>query len=378
MKTKLSIGLAIALFIASCGGPSTDLDAKKKELAKLKSEIKELDKKVAKLESDIAILDTAAEESLVAVKVDPVKAGAFSNLVGIQGMVTSNKNVKLNAEMGGMVKNIYVKEGQKVSKGQTLVRLDGAQVASQLAQLKNALELATTAFNKQKRLWDQKIGSEMQYLQAKNQKEDLENQINTINAQASKFVVRSPINGTIDKLFINQGEIAGPGSPLVQVVDASQIKIEADISENYIGKFKVGDKVKVRYPALNETTEETISAVGQVIDAQSRTFTLTIVPKKKNKNLKPNLLAIIDVADFESDSSITVFTKLVRQEGDKRFVYVLSKNEEGQDIVVKKYIIIDKSFSTNTVVKSGLNVGDKVIVEGYQAVVENDLVKVIQ
>lgn len=378
MKLTISIILlSIMAFAISCGGAKSDLDAKRKQLTELKAAAKKLNIEVQKLEKEIEMLDTTVEEALIPVKTKKLDAGVFSNTLGVQGVVTSDRNVKMSAEMGGLVKQILVKEGQSVRKGQVLVRLDGSQVASQINELKNALALANTTYDRQKRLWDQKIGSEIQLLQAKTNRDDIQNKIATVNSQLSKFSIKAAINGVVDRILINEGEIASPGSPVIQVVNNRVVNVEAEISESNIGKFKVGDEVTVHYPALGISSTEKIASIGQVIDPDNRTFTIVISPKKNVDQLKPNLLAMIDISDFKSETSIVVPTRLIRREGEKRYVYTVKFGEKNP-LAFKSYIEIEKSFSTNTVIKSGLESGDVLIVEGYNAVIENDELKIIQ
>jgi membrane fusion protein (multidrug efflux system) len=377
MKSQISILLlTLTLFAVACS-PISELEKKRTELAKLEAQSTELDNKIKKLEDEIEILDTTVEETLIPVKAQKLNAGMFSNTLGIQGLVTSDNNVHMSAELGGTVKDILVKEGQSVRKGQLLVKLDGSSVASQIAELRNALELATTAYERQKRLWDQNIGSEMQYLQAKNNKDDLENKIATVNSQLAKYSITAPISGIVDKIYINEGEVASPGSPVVQVVNNKKINVEADIAESHVGKFKVGDAVTIHYPALGISAEEKIASIGQVIDPDNRTFTIVISPKNNLKQLKPNLLAMIDVSDYKTESSIVVPTKLIRREGEKRYIYTVN-TENKKTLAKKTYVVIEKSFSTNTVIQSGLDSGDLIIVEGYNAVIEGDELKVIK
>jgi membrane fusion protein (multidrug efflux system) len=378
MKNTLFTLSLIALF-AACGGNSKNaLDAKKAELESLNSEMTKLKEAIVAVQAEIVSLDTAARINAIAVMAQEIQKGAFKNPFQVQGLVESDKNVLVSPEVPAKVVRIYVKVGQRVSKGQLIASLDGSTASSQIAELEGALSLAKTNFDKQAKLWKQNIGSEMQYLQAKNQYENLQKSIQTARTQLGKYSLRSPINGTVDEIMANEGELVGSmtGGPVARIVNMSDITIKASVSERYLGKIKVGQIVKVAFPSINLEMEDKVSAVGNVIDADNRTFTITVTPTKNQSSLKPNLLALITAYDFEYKEAISVPTKLVRTDGDKYFVYTIKSNGS-KKTVEKRYIEIQKQFPSETIIKSGLKPGDLLITQGVNSVIVGDEVKIV-
>ena len=368
------------LAFAACGkkADSTALETKKAELDSLQSEQTTLKEKIAAVQEEIVTLDTAARVNAIAVMALEIQKGAFKNPFQLQGLVESDGNVLLSPEVPAKVVRIHVKEGQRVSRGQVIASLDGSTANSQIAELQGALSLAKTNYEKLEKLWKQNIGSEMQYLQAKNQYENLQRSIQTARTQAGKYTLRSPISGTVDEIMANEGELVGSmtGGPVARIVNLSDIQIKANVSERYLGKIKAGQNVVLKFPSIDLEMEEKVSAVGSVIDAANRTFTISVRPSKNLDRLKPNLLALITAYDFEDKDAISVPTKLVRTDGDKYFVYTIATNGN-KKTVEKRYIEIEKQFPSETIIKSGLQPGDLVITEGVNSVIVGDEVKIV-
>ncbi|PCJ63501.1 MAG: efflux transporter periplasmic adaptor subunit [Bacteroidetes bacterium] len=367
------------LLAASCGSTSKDeLTKKRDELVEKEKELVTVKKEVLELKKEIEKLDTTARTNAIAVMATEISTGAFKNPFQIQGLVESDKNVLVSPEVPAKLMKIYVREGQRVSKGQVIASLDGSTASSQIAELEGALSLARTNFEKQQRLWKQKIGSEMQFLQAKNQYENLQNSITTARTQLGKYSLRAPISGTVDEIMANEGELVGSltGGPVMRIVNMSDIKIKANVSEKYLGQLKKGQTVKVKFPSIGLEMEEKVSAIGNVIDANNRTFVIYIKPSKNLSQLKPNLLALITAYDFEDKNAISIPTKLVRTDGEKNFVYTIKTNGS-KKVVEKRFIVIEKQFPSQTVIKSGLEPGDLLITEGVNSVIVGDEVKIV-
>lgn len=377
MRNITVVALSAVFLLASCGEKGSDLNLKKSELDKLKKESAVLLQKIAELEMEIAKLDTAAEGKGFAVRVDTLKAETYKNPVEFQGVVESDKNVAVSSETGGTIVSLSVKEGDMVIKGQVLATLDGSLVSTGIDEIKKQLELAEITYDKQKRLWEQNIGSEIQYLQAKNRKEALEKQLASAQTRLGKYVLRAPISGTVDRIMFNTGEMAGPGMPVVTVVDGTDIKIRSEVSEGYIGKFKKGDEVLVKFPSIRLQSNEKINAIGQVINPDNRTYSMYVVPSAVAAKLKPNLLAIITAYDFVQENAITVPTILIQKEKDKTFVFVAVSNGNGSLTAEKRYIEIEHYFSGRSIVKSGLKDGDLLITAGYNSVDTGDKLKIV-
>ena len=378
MKNILIILSIIALFAACSDTNKGALETKRVELDSLQTEMALLKAVIAKVQGEITVLDTNARPNAIAVITKIVNKGQFKNPFDVQALVESDNNVMVSPEVPGRLVKLYVKEGQRVSKGQVVASMDGSTANSQIAELEGALSLAKTNYERLGKLWKQNIGSEMQYLQAKNQYENLQNSIKTAKYQAGKYTLRAPITGTVDAIMANEGELVGSmtGGPVMRIVNMGDIKLKADVSEAYVGKIKTGQTVKVYYPSLNLTTEETVSAVGSVIDVNNRTYSVYVTPRNNTKNLKPNMLAMITAYDFEDNDAMSVPTKLVRNDGTKDYILTVKTNGE-KKTVEKTLVVIEQEFASETIIKSGLEPGAEIITEGYNSVIEGDEVKVV-
>ncbi|MDA0778358.1 MAG: efflux RND transporter periplasmic adaptor subunit [Bacteroidetes bacterium] len=378
MKNTLFI-LSLVTLISACGSKSENaLEEKKAELETLTTEMNDLKETIAKVKGEIELLDTTARTNAIAVMALEINKSGYKNSFQVQGLVESDQNLLVSPEVPARILKILVKEGQHVTKGQIIANLDGSVASAQIAELEGALGLAKLNFEKTEKLWKQKIGSEMQYLQAKNQFENLQNSIKTARTQLGKYSLRSPISGTVDELMINEGEIAGgmTSGPVARIINLADIQVKANVSESYLGKLKKGQTVDLSFPSIGLTMTEKISSVSNVVDPSNRTFVIYVEPSKNLDKLKPNLLAMVTAYDFDNADAIVVPTKLVRNDGQQHFVYTIKSNG-GKKTVEKRYIEIAQQFPSETVVKSGLETGDLVITEGVNSVIVGDEVKII-
>ncbi|MFZ1807686.1 MAG: efflux RND transporter periplasmic adaptor subunit, partial [Cyclobacteriaceae bacterium] len=302
MKTQYLFPI-ILLIVAACGGSEGDknLEAKKAELDKARAQLQEVKGTITELEKEISELDPEfARQNTKAILVSTFVAEKkpFEHKVEVRGSVESRRNVFLSAQTGGEIKRINVQEGQRVSQGQTLIELDADVVRRSIAELKTSLELATTVYEKQSKLWEQKIGTEVQYLQAKNNKESLENKLSTTYAQLNLAMIKAPFAGTVDQLPARVGEMAGPGVQLIRIVSTDEMYLKTDVSERFIGRFKAGDKVDIFFPLIDKTVSTVISSVGQVINEENRTFEVEAKLPKVNFVVKPNQVVILQLLDY--------------------------------------------------------------------------------
>ena len=374
---KLS-ALALSILATSCGA-NDDLSEKKKELSEKKKELQELKVQISELEQEIAAADPAfgkevREAQLVTVM--PVKQENFEHFVEVRGDVQSEKNVTLSAESMGTVEQVPVTQGQKVNKGQLLVSINSDILRNNISEVKTQLELAKTVYERQKNLWDQKIGTEVQYLQAKANMEAQQNRLATLQSQLAQSQVRAPFAGTIEEVRVRVGESASPGLPLVRLVSLEDMYIKADVSESFIGAFNKGDKVEIYFPSLDKTYETTITAVGQVINPSNRTFSLEARLPNDTDLLRPNLLAVLKVKDFEQENAIVIPTHLIQRDRKGQYVYVVQEKEDVKE-VVKKHIETGLSYNNETLVKSGLSASDVLVNEGFREVSEGVSVRIL-
>lgn len=386
MKKLVITGLMILLvsFISSCGDKGKNsLSAKKAQLEKLKTEKDKLDSKITNLQTEIAKIDTSVSDvKLKLVSFSPVKTVDFKHYLTLQGSV-DDKNVSYITPTGqpGVVKGIYVKQGDKVHKGQLILKLDDAvaqqnvtAIKQQLGSIKAQLGLAKSVYQRQKNLWDQQIGTEVQLLQDKTQVETLENQINAIQAQvntaqeqANQSNVYSNVNGTVDDITTHIGE-AFNGNPLtggyIRIVNESDLKITVTIPENYTGQVNKGTKVTVSFPDGNKTFDSEISFLSQTIGTTTRGFTAEIKVPKGIK-LRPNEIALVNILDYNAPNSIAIPVNTLQTGQDGKFVLVGEKN--GGEMIAKKVNVVTGQLSGDSIeIKQGLQTGEQLITDGYQ------------
>jgi RND family efflux transporter MFP subunit len=368
MKNTYLLVVLVALLTA-CGQPTDDLDAKKEELETAQNELVELKAKIASLEKDIQAADPSfAKSNAVLVSTLTLERKPFEHFVEMRGAVQSRRNVILSSQAGGIIKNVYAKEGRRVAQGQTLVVLDADVLRNSQAEIRTQLELAKITFEKQEKLWSQKIGTELQYLQAKNQMESLENRLATTNAQLNQTVVKAPFTGTIDRVEALEGEMAAPGAPLVRMVNASDIYVSADVSEGFMGRFSIGDPVEVLFPNSEKNVKSVISSVGQVINPENRTFAVEI-KLPAGLEVKPNQVTIVTFRDYVNQSAFTVPTKIIQSDSEGQFIYAVDK--QGETTVAKKiYIKAGQGFNSQTEILDGLSGTETIINQGFRDVTD--------
>lgn len=373
MKTKY-IYPAILLVAAACGGSEGDknLEAKKAELDKARTQLQEVKGKITELEKEISLLDPEfARQNTKAILVSTFIAEKkpFEHKVEVRGAVESRRNVYLSAQIGGEIRKINVIEGQKVSQGQTLVELDAEVIRKSIAELKTGLELATTVYEKQSQLWAKKIGTEVQYLQAKNNKESLEGKLSTAYAQLNLAMIKAPFSGTVDQLPARVGEMASPGVPLVRIVSTEQMYLKTDVSERFIGRFSAGDKVDILFPLVNKTLSSVISSVGQVINEENRTFEVEIKLPKVDFVVKPNQVVILQLRDYVNENAFAVPTRLIQQDEDGQFIYIVEKRESGT-IARKIHVSAGISSANQTEILEGLKGDERIVDQGFRDLTE--------
>ncbi|WP_319510932.1 efflux RND transporter periplasmic adaptor subunit [uncultured Draconibacterium sp.] len=372
MKKILFI-LTTALIVSACGNTTvTDEAAKRKQLQELKQQVHALEQQIHTLESEL----TANEkEDLVNIKATVVDNQIFEHFIEVTGKVEAEQDVDVSPESAGIIKEVLVTEGQQVNKGQVLARLNTDVLERSVEELKVQLDLAVTNYERQKNLWDQNIGSEMEYLQAKNNKESLEKRINSLYTQIEMAEVKSPINGVVDIVYQEKGNIGSPQSPFAKVINTSNIKIYGDISETYITKVHKGDDVEIRFPALDKTVHAKINQIGNTIDPNNRTFRVRINIDNESNLIKPNLVSVLSMRDYVNESAIVVPSLYIKEDFKGHYLYVV-ENAEGKNVAKKVYVTPGVSNNNMTEITEGLTAGTQVISEGYNQVVNGTAVKI--
>lgn len=375
-RTNYYLLIGSLAWLVACGGSEGNLAEKKNQLQSYKDEVEELEVKIASLEEEIAAQDTnfVNADKATLVTTVPVPTKTFRHFLEVRGSVTSDRNVTISAETPATVEQVAVEEGQKVRKGQLLVKQNAETLQRNIEELETSLELATTRFERQQKLWDQQIGTEIQFLEAKNAKETLERRIASSRSQLKNYRIQAPFAGTIDDIYIKEGEVAQPGTPLVQLVSLRDMFIEADVSESHLGKFNIGDSVQVRLPSLDKSLISTVSAISEVINPNNRTFTLEVKLPNDAELLRPNLLAVLRIQDFRQPNAVVVPTNLILSDNRGDYVYV-AEEQNGQLIATKKMVERGMTYNNETLVRSGLSGDEQLIDEGFRDVAEGIRIK---
>ncbi|NJN41398.1 MAG: efflux RND transporter periplasmic adaptor subunit [Flammeovirgaceae bacterium] len=303
MKHTFLLALITGILGISCSSTEvSDVDVKKSELENARAQMDELRVTISTLEKEIKALDPTfmVNNNAILVSVLNLNKKEFEHKVEVRGSVESRKNILISAQIGGKIVEVHVREGDKVKSGDLLVSLDADIILNSIAELRTALELATSVYNKQAKLWKDNIGTEIQYLQAKNNKESLERKLATAHSQLDQAIIKAPFNGAVDLVQAREGELATPGLPLVRIVNQDDMYIKADVSEKFIGKFSVGDKLEVFFPAQDKRILSSIASVSQVINAENRTFVVEASLSNQNFIIKPNQVVVLNMRDYYS------------------------------------------------------------------------------
>ncbi|MBT8188988.1 MAG: efflux RND transporter periplasmic adaptor subunit [Bacteroidia bacterium] len=353
-----------------------DLESKKTLLADKKSELRDLQRLINDLSDQVKAMEPNKEKDPIPVTSQKINEKEFRRYIDVQANVLADDIVNVSSEVGGQITKLFVDEGQYVSKGKLIAVTDMQSLENQIAEIETSLSLASNVFERQKRLWDQNVGSEIQYIEAKSNKELLEKSLNTMKNRLAKKNVYAPISGIVDVQFLEQGEMASPGMPIVQILNTSKVKIKANLQESLLGKIKKGDVVDIYFPALDKSIKRKVSLIGRTIDLNNRTFSIEINTSSENGVLKPNLLAQVSINDYTLENAIVIPLAIVKEEvSGEKFVYVISE-ENGKAIAKKSYIEIGESDEGYVVVENGIDDGDEVVVAGGESLSDNDPVSV--
>ncbi len=375
---KISLFLVALLFLmASCGHENKP--KAEQQIINYQKQVTAINKKIDRLQQKLdkknknKKITTGRKVTVNVRKLQPV---IFNHYFDASGEVESVNEAYISPEVNGQVEELFVKEGDRVKKGQLLAQLNSDIIQDNIRELKTSLELASYTYKKQKSLWEKKIGSELQYLQAKTNYESLQNKLSTLQTQYQRSFIKSPINGYVDAIDLKVGEMAIPGQRFFHVVNLNRLYVNAQISEAYLPVINKGDAVEVRFSAFPSIVlNKKVYRIGKVINKQSRTFKLQLKTTNPKQLLKPNLLAIIRIKDYTNPKAIVVPSFLIREDIQGYYLYVVTK-EDGQKIARKRYVKIGKSFNKTTEVISGLKAGETIITQGYNNVTNGSVLKI--
>ena len=361
--------LVIVALVAACSAGSKDA---KTQLEELKKQRAEIDGQIRKLESELGHDNPAKAVKSKEVAVTQLVPRSFDHYVQTQGSVEAVDNILVSAKTMGVLSAVYAREGQVVKKGEVLAQIDNSIIVSNINELKSSIELANTVYERQKNLWDQKIGTEVQYLQAKSNKESLERRLATLHEQLEMTKIKSPISGSVDKVDVKIGQNVAPGQPAFRVVSFDRLKINANISEAYVVSIKPGNKAQVTFTDINRQIEAKVTFVGKTINQLSRTFPVE-VELPSYTDLRPNMTSVLKVIFETVPNALTVPVNVVQEINNQKVVYI-AVADGANNVARRKVVKVEGIYGTLAQV-TGLNAGDKVITFGYQGLNDGEVVK---
>ena len=380
-KTAQILMMAILVSLASCGGKNenADLKEKKNKLEELKKQQAKLNDDVIKLEAEILLADPSSkkDEKAKLVSLSTIAQQAFTHYIDLQGKIDA-VNIAYVAPRngsGGLVKELYVKKGDYVTKGQVLLKLDDAVIKRQLDQLQTQLNFAKDIYQRQQNLWKESIGTEVQLITAKNTVDNLERQMSIIKEQQSYTNVTADIEGVLDDVNIRVGEFftgMTAAGPQIKIVNTHDLKVTAQIPENYLEKVRVGSHIKITLPDINKTIDAVVSVSGKLIDANSRSFYVE-AKLPTDKDLRPNQIALVKIQDYASPNAIAIPVNTLQTDDKGKFVMIAVK-ENGKTIAHKKIVAIGELYNDQIEIKSGLLQGDQLIIDGFQGLYEGQVI----
>ena len=345
-------------------------DSLQKEKAAINSQLKKIS---AKLES------LNPNKNLRLVEVEEASKENFKTFFNVQGDVTTDQNILLNAEFSGMIKNIYVEEGDVVNEGDIIARIDDAGLTERIDELKNRLSLAKTTYERRKRLWEKNIGSEIEYLQAETEYNSLKQNISQVRKELEKTALRAPFNGEIDDVLAEVGEMATPGAkPIVRLTSLEHLYIEASVPENYMGNIRKGTPVKVNSKASDISFDTTIARVANTIQESNRSFRIRIdIPKDVDHQLKPNMVLKLTINNYNKDEAF-VIPESILQENTSGKPYIFKVKEDDNDQLKADLTLVElgKSYNGEIEIIKGIRTGDKIVIEGAKGLRKDQEVKV--
>ncbi len=384
---KIFIFIVTAILVVSCGKKEASVEAviASKDLKQIRAKKDELSTKNQEILSQIKLLDAEISKldknkKVPLITTIDVNTSEFIHYLELQGNVKTKKNVLVYPEVPGQLVRVFVKEGQRVAKGQALARIDDAGMSNQLAQLEATATLAKTTYERQKRLWDQKIGSEIQYLQAKTNYEAQTNAVTNLRKGIAKYTIKAPFSGIVDDVIKEQGTVVspGPGAEVFRVVNLGDMYIETDVPESYISSVKKGKTVAVEFPILGKKLDSKVRQAGNFINPANRTFKVEIGVPNKDRSIKPNLTAKLRINDYTNSSAILIPQSIISENAKgEQYVYIVT-NKDGKSIAKQVIITTGKTQGDIIEVLDGIESGMKIINAGARSVKDSQEVKILQ
>ena len=381
--------ILITVFLNSCSNKkqlsleevlvTNDVELLKSRKSEIDAKLEELSLDLDQLNNKLSILNKDRNTPLITTITTSEQK--FNHFIELQGNVKTKQNVLVYPEMPGILNKVYVKEGQKVIKDEILATIDDGGLSQQLLLLKSNEQLAKTTFERQKRLWDQQIGSEIQYLQAKTSYDSQKNATRQLIKQLGKFTIRAPFSGIIDDVFKEKGTVVapGPGAEIFRIINLSNMYIETDVPESYISSIKKNKMVEVNFPILGRSYDSSIRQVGNFINPSNRTFRIEVGIPNLDGEIKPNLTAKLRLNDYSSSNAILIPQSIISENAKgQQFIYVVKENKEKNQVYAERLVIeTGKTNGDFIEVTKNLDANVEVILEGARSVNNGQVVKVI-
>lgn len=372
---QIAVIISFSLLMA-CGSEGND--AKKAELDSYRQKVAEYSQKINELEAELESENPRpVSASLLPVEIKKITPEGFSRYFEVTGSMEALKDAFISPEINGQIKKVAVQRGARVRKGDQIIKLNTDVTEKSIQEIKTSLELAERIFEKQEELWDKNIGSELQYLEAKNGMESLNARLATLEKQMEMANVTAPFNGIIDDIMVKEGELASPGMPLVHLVNLSAMRVSAMVSEAYLNSVAKGDKVELRFASYpDKVIVAPVTRLGEVIKQQTRTFTLEVELDNPGEQLKPNMLSSVRIRDYENNSALVVPSNILRQDFQGTFLFKIA-SENGNAKAQKVYVKPGITVQDQTQIMEGLAVEDMVITKGFNLVSEGSSVRIV-
>lgn len=385
MKKIISL-LFISLFVISCGNSekkSVEEIIKTEDLEAIKSKKMELSKQQSELTANIDQLDAAIDKldpnkNLALIRTAIVSDTVFNHYTEVQGEVATKENILIYPEYSGLLTRVYVKEGDRVTKGQVLAKIDDGGLSSQLAQIEAQASLAKTTFERQKRLWEQNIGSEIQYLEAKTTYEATQNSVSQLRSQLGKTTVRAPFSGVIDEVITDQGQVVTPGqNQLFRLVNLDNMYVQASVPENYLTQIQTGTSVIVEIGAIGKQFEGKVRQVGNFINPNNRTFQVEVAIPNEEGLVKPNLIATVKLNDYSAENAVIIPENTIQKNSmGESLVYILEPESDSTGVAKRVRVETGYSYGASVEILDGLKSGDLLITEGGKTLRDQQKVKI--
>jgi RND family efflux transporter MFP subunit len=371
LDMKKVVLIATSLLLIACGEKSTDDLIKDKNITELKNRKATIQAELEKIDAAL-VNGNKTPESEALVSVVTIKDTVFNHYLEVQGNVNTKENILVQPEFSGTLTTLNVKAGQRVAKGQILGKVDDAGMSQQLASIENQYALAKTTFERQKNLWDKKIGSEIQFLQAQAQMISAQKSVAQMRAQVAKTVIRAPFSGTIDEVFVERGQVVAPSPQgLMRIVNLSNMYVSTTVPETYIGKLKPGTEVDVFLTSLGKTYKGKVRQVANFINPSNRSFGIEVSVPNPDNLLRPNQVAKLKIIDYTTNNAIVVPTNVVQEDGEHNKFVFIATNVNGKSGVAKKVLVkVGKSSNNVTEILSGLAANDVIITEGVNNIAD--------